>query len=129
MTSISLLFICQELKAHPGNTDSFGKHTCRTNCEKWGLEYGEYHGHIGGDSSSTSSSSDGSSDSNHLVDVPVMTKEEQEFHYEKLQNEGYDVGYQDGYNGQTYVDFHKERYSQLSNAEYSWYEMTDINMV
>lgn len=29
--------------AHPGRTDSMGGHTCKTNCEKWGLEYGEYH--------------------------------------------------------------------------------------
>lgn len=32
-------------RSHPGNTDANGCHTCRTNCEKWGLEYGEYHCH------------------------------------------------------------------------------------
>lgn len=31
--------------AHPGRTDKYGCHTCRTNCEKWGLSYGEYHCH------------------------------------------------------------------------------------
>ncbi len=31
--------------AHPGNTDSVGCHTCRTNCSKWGLSQGEYHCH------------------------------------------------------------------------------------
>lgn len=31
--------------AHPGNTDSSGGHTCRTNCGDWGLSYGEYHYH------------------------------------------------------------------------------------
>jgi hypothetical protein len=31
--------------AHPGNTDANGGHYCWTNCEKWGLEYGEYHYH------------------------------------------------------------------------------------
>jgi len=31
--------------AHPGNTDSSGCHTCRTNCPSWGLSYGEYHCH------------------------------------------------------------------------------------
>ncbi len=31
--------------AHPRNTDKYGCHTCRTNCEKWGLSYGEYHCH------------------------------------------------------------------------------------
>ncbi|MED4956389.1 copper amine oxidase N-terminal domain-containing protein [Paenibacillus macerans] len=42
--------------AHPGRTDANGGHTCRTNCEKWGLEYGEYHYHNGGGSSSKSGS-------------------------------------------------------------------------
>jgi len=33
------------VSAHPGNTDSYGCHTCKTNCPKWGLDYGEYHCH------------------------------------------------------------------------------------
>jgi hypothetical protein len=33
--------------AHPGRTDANGCHTCRTNCESWGLKYGEYHCHGG----------------------------------------------------------------------------------
>lgn len=35
------------IKAHPGNTDESGGHTCRTNCDDWGLNYGEYHYHDG----------------------------------------------------------------------------------
>ena len=31
--------------AHPGRTDKRGGHTCRTNCAKWGLRYGQYHYH------------------------------------------------------------------------------------
>jgi len=31
--------------AHPGRTDKYGGHTCRTNCPKWGLKYGQYHYH------------------------------------------------------------------------------------
>lgn len=34
-----------KILAHPGNTDSFGCHTCHTNCTDWGLYYGEYHCH------------------------------------------------------------------------------------
>lgn len=34
-----------QVLAHPGNTDSLGCHTCRTNCSSWGLSYGEYHCH------------------------------------------------------------------------------------
>jgi len=30
---------------HPGRTNRYGCHYCRTNCERWGLEYGEYHCH------------------------------------------------------------------------------------
>ena len=41
--------------AHPGRTDSSGGHTCRTNCESYGLDYGEYHYHNGGGGSSTPS--------------------------------------------------------------------------
>lgn len=43
------------VEAHPGRTDSNGCHTCRTNCAKWGLSYGQYHCH-GKTNSSTSSS-------------------------------------------------------------------------
>ncbi|MED4585790.1 YHYH domain-containing protein [Brevibacillus choshinensis] len=40
------------VEAHPGRTDKNGGHTCRTNCEKWGLQYGQYHYHNGGGTSS-----------------------------------------------------------------------------
>lgn len=43
--------------AHPGRTDARGGHHCWTNCERWGLSYGEYHYHNGGGGSSTKSSS------------------------------------------------------------------------
>lgn len=45
--------------AHPGNTNSAGCHTCRTNCAKWGLATGEYHCHNGGSSGSSGGSSGG----------------------------------------------------------------------
>jgi hypothetical protein len=38
---------------HPGGTDSYGCHHCRTNCPAWGYNYGEYHCH-GGTSPPTS---------------------------------------------------------------------------
>lgn len=44
LTSVSVSFV-KPLYAHPGNTDSYGCHTCRTNCPSWGLSYGEYHCH------------------------------------------------------------------------------------
>lgn len=52
------LFFCffigiYSVSAHPGNTDSSGCHTCRTNCPSWGLSYGEYHCHNSKPSSSS----------------------------------------------------------------------------
>ncbi len=45
-TVITLIFISiNNTFAHPGRTDKYGCHTCRTNCPKWGLRYGEYHCH------------------------------------------------------------------------------------
>jgi len=31
--------------AHPGNTAADGCHYCRTNCDKWGVPWGERHCH------------------------------------------------------------------------------------
>lgn len=45
---LCLLVYSNSAYSHPGRTDSSGGHTCRTNCESWGLEYGEYHYHNGG---------------------------------------------------------------------------------
>lgn len=44
---IGILFLATPFitSAHPGNTDSYGCHTCKTNCSNWGLSYGEYHCH------------------------------------------------------------------------------------
>ncbi|QLC85419.1 YHYH domain-containing protein [Priestia megaterium] len=42
---LSCLFTKEITFAHPGRTDEDGGHTCYTNCEEWGLEYGEYHYH------------------------------------------------------------------------------------
>ena len=48
-TFIFTLFLATEsTQAHSGRTDGSGGHTCRTNCEQYGLKYGEYHYHGGG---------------------------------------------------------------------------------
>jgi hypothetical protein len=44
---LSLFLFTGSASAHPGRTDSSGGHTCRTNCESWGLDHGEYHSHGG----------------------------------------------------------------------------------
>ena len=43
--TLTALFLPAIVLAHPGNTDAYGCHTCRTNCPKWGLSYNEYHCH------------------------------------------------------------------------------------
>ncbi|MBP1992739.1 YHYH domain-containing protein [Paenibacillus eucommiae] len=61
-SALALVFLFAAVaSAHPGRTDANGGHTCRTNCEKWGLEYGEYHYHNGGTSSKSSGSKSSSS--------------------------------------------------------------------
>ena len=59
--------------SHPGRTDSKGGHTCRTNCEKWGLRNGEYHFHNSGSSSAGSSYSKRSSSSRDSVSKSRLT--------------------------------------------------------
>src|SRR5659263_668545 len=54
---IVVLFLAVSIvSAHPGKTDGNGGHTCRTNCEKWGLKDGEYHYHTSPIPSSTPTS-------------------------------------------------------------------------
>ena len=64
--------------AHPGRTDANGCHVCKTNCEQYGLSYGEYHCHNGSSpsgggssSSSGSGSSSGSSGNTTIAPAPV----------------------------------------------------------
>lgn len=64
-----ILLLPSIISAHPGRTDSNGGHVCRTNCEKWGLEYGEYHHHNGGGSKSNNSTGS-SSDTSKPVPTP-----------------------------------------------------------
>ncbi len=52
--ALTFLFLPAVVFAHPGNTDSSGCHTCRTNCASYGLYTGQYHCH---NSKSTSYSS------------------------------------------------------------------------
>lgn len=84
---IILFSVATSSFAHPGRTDSNGGHTCRTNCEKWGLEYGEYHYHNGGGSTG-GSAAPSNAPSQAEIDAQDRTKGE---------NEGYNSGYEDGY--------------------------------
>lgn len=93
-----ILFSSITAYAHPGRTDSNGGHTCRTNCEKWGLQYGEYHYHNGGGSSG--SGSRGNSSKSTTVQQSGPSPEEIAARDKsKGESEGYKTGFQDGYAG------------------------------
>jgi hypothetical protein len=63
-------------EAHPGRTDANAGHTCRTNCESWGLGYGEYHSHGGG----------GGSTGQSTYAAPAVEANEPEFSQEFLEH-------------------------------------------
>jgi endonuclease YncB( thermonuclease family) len=46
--SILYFFVVSPVEAHPGKTAADGCHYCRTNCDKWGVPWGERHCHGGG---------------------------------------------------------------------------------
>jgi hypothetical protein len=97
---VFLLMVSAETTfAHPGNTDSSGGHTCWTNCEQWGLDYGEYHYH---DSSPSSSSDydDGYKRGYELAySYTSQCEEEFEWWWEGPQafGDGYEQGIEDGH--------------------------------
>jgi hypothetical protein len=100
MTVLMMFFATSNtVNAHPGRTDANGGHTCRTNCEKWGLEYGEYHYHNGGSSDSGGGSSSGSTSTVQ----PSEPSPEEIAEREKSQGEkdGYAAGLKAGYEGKT----------------------------
>jgi len=109
------MFMATSVYAHPGNTDSSGKHSCWTNCSKWGLNYGEYHGHIDSSTSDTSSSSFESYDT---YDDSIYIYESEG---DDLEAEGYSRGYTDGESGKEYDDYDYYFYRGNSPAAYERY--------
>ncbi|GIN69559.1 hypothetical protein J14TS2_00340 [Bacillus sp. J14TS2] len=89
LLAVCILFPIIKAEAHPGRTDANGGHTCRTNCEKWGLEYGEYHYHNGGSSDATTPNSNSGS-----PPTPSYTQAD----VEEGKAAGKEQGYEDGYN-------------------------------
>lgn len=75
------------IQAHPGRTDASGCHVCRTNCEKWGLSYGEYHCHNGSSSSSSSSSQQSSSSSASSSSSSQQSSSSNSNYYAELQKQ------------------------------------------
>lgn len=44
-TLLALIFFTNNVYAHPGRQNPDGGHSCYTNCNEYGLKYGEYHYH------------------------------------------------------------------------------------
>ncbi|MES5895781.1 YHYH domain-containing protein [Bacillus cereus group sp. RP43] len=82
-TSVALLVAPISAYAHPGRTDANGGHTCRTNCEKWGLQYGEYHYHNTPASSSGATSPAPSQNNNGAVEAERQAEAQRNAEAEK----------------------------------------------
>ncbi|PEU78043.1 hypothetical protein CN386_14210 [Bacillus cereus] len=82
-TSVALLVAPISAYAHPGRTDANGGHTCRTNCEKWGLQYGEYHYHNKPASSSGATSPAPSQNNNGAVEAERQAEAQRNAEAEK----------------------------------------------
>lgn len=83
----SLVSACE---AHSGRTDSSGCHTCYTNCEKYGLSYGQYHCHNGSTSSSSSTGNgtySGSGSFNTTNQYQAQIDEQQRMYEEQQRQE------------------------------------------
>lgn len=106
---LSIIFVCLILilrinvvEGHPGRTDSSGCHYCRTNCESYGLSYGEYHCHNGGSSSSSNSTST-NNDYNYQLYLQQQQQQQLEQQQREQQQAAYNeeqrrLGKEDGYN-------------------------------
>lgn len=106
-TLLFLLLIESDVaEGHSGRTDSSGGHTCQTNCGNYGLHYGEYHYHGGGQSS-----------------------------YDDYKYEEYEYDYNDDYDYEeyNYNDYKNEEYKyDYEEYEYEYnddydYEYSDVN--
>ncbi|EEL72478.1 hypothetical protein bcere0026_5820 [Bacillus mycoides] len=82
-TSVALLVAPISAYAHPGRTDANGGHTCRTNCEKWGLQYGEYHYHNKPASSGGTTSPAPSQNNNGAVEAEKQAEAQRKAEAEK----------------------------------------------
>jgi hypothetical protein len=109
--------------AHPGNTDSSGGHTCRTNCGNWGLNYGEYHYHDLSPSSAASDYDDGYEQGYDLAySYSSQCEEDYEWWWEGPQafGDGYKQGIEDGHQDGLLVCY-EDSYDAGNDQGYSDY--------
>lgn len=68
---LTLLILPSATQAHPGKLDGNGGHYCRSNCDKWGVPWNEWHSHGG---STTEASAQKSTPAAKKTAVPSATK-------------------------------------------------------
>jgi hypothetical protein len=82
--------------AHPGDTDAFGGHVCRTNCEEWGLNYGEYHYHDDSAPSNSQSDYDNGYEKGYDLAYSYTSQCEEEYDWWWEGPQSFGDGYEDG---------------------------------
>ncbi|WP_286141500.1 YHYH domain-containing protein [Bacillus sp. AFS001701] len=94
-----ILIIPNVVYASPGGLDANGGHHCWTNCEKYGLKYGEYHYHNGNSNSNNNSKDDYNKgyDAGYNFAFKHASNCEEDFtgYYEG--SKSYENGYNDGF--------------------------------
>lgn len=117
---INMLFISY-VYAHPGRTDANGCHTCNTNCEKWGYEYGTKHCH-NSSASKEDSTNNSSNEKNNSLNTYTKSSDNtlkkitiDETIYDNLENIVYDT-----YNSYVNIDV-------ITNNTKSTYKISNTN--
>jgi hypothetical protein len=90
-----IITMSYKVEAHPGGTDSNGGHRCWTNCEQWGLKYGEYH-YSNGSVSNNNDAVTAPDTTNNTIDQSSPSIEEQ---CQQGKLDGYNAAYDDALSG------------------------------
>lgn len=118
---INMLFISC-VYAHPGRTDANGCHTCNTNCEKWGYEYGAKHCHNSSSEKNNSTNTYTKSSDNTLKKITIDDRT-----YDNFENVVYDT-----YNSYVYIDVitnNSKATYKISNKSELQFGENSINIV
>lgn len=117
---INILFISC-VYAHPGRTDANGCHTCKTNCEKWGYEYGTTHCH-NSSTSDQNTANNSSNEKNNSTNTYIKSSDNtlkkviiDETIYDNLENIVYDT-----YNSYVNIDV-------ITNDTKATYKISNTN--
>lgn len=129
---INMLFVSC-VYAHPGRTDANGCHTCKTNCEKWGYEYGTTHCH-NSSTSDQNATNNSSNEKNNSTNTYIKSSDNtlkkviiDETIYDNLENIVYDT-----YNSYVNIDVitnNTKATYKISNTNELQFGKNSINIV